>query len=148
MFQIILEAVFVGVYTCLVFMLVNLLGKHLNFNKTSNNIELCLTGFLKHMLAFFLGLHTYYCNKGYACRPTIKGNKWEWESISDNLFGESVLEAIAFLIVGNLLIIIFKSKPASKLAIYFCIGFLLHLGAEIVYLHKWFCLHKCVKNIL
>jgi hypothetical protein len=134
MLQVFLEAVLVGVYTCIVFTIVKC------FNLKNNNIELCIIGFLKHLLGFVLGLHSYYCNKGFACLNKKHKNEI-WESASVNLFGESILEAIAFLLAGNIIRIFFQ----SKMILYFFIGFSLHLGAEIVYLHEWFCLNKCKK---
>ena len=55
-----IEAILIGIYTSIIYMLVKPF--------IENTLLLFfIIGFFKHFFAYFIGLHTYYCNNGYAC---------------------------------------------------------------------------------
>ena len=56
----IIESIFVGIYTCFMYLL---------FSPFIKNFYLLLLvcGFFKHFLGSSFGIHTWYCNNGEAC---------------------------------------------------------------------------------
>lgn len=126
----ILESLFVGLY-CLI--LYNIL-KNIKIN---TNYFLFIFGFLKHYLSYYFGIHDYYCNNGYAC----KNNKSLKKSNTKYLLFDSILEGILFIIVGNYIINYFKNKNLG----FFVMGVLLHLFAELFFVHTYFCKNRCIK---
>jgi hypothetical protein len=131
----IIEAIFVGVYTCLIYLIFSSFIK--NFY-----ITLLVVGFLKHLLGHFLGIHTLYCNNGEACIKVLNQND-KYISKGYNLIILSVDESILFLILG----LIFKPFfPINKLYLYFAIGAVLHILSENFLIHNIFCKHNCDKK--
>jgi hypothetical protein len=127
-----IEAIAVGIYTCLVYLIFSLFSK--NFY-----VLLLVVGFFKHFLGHFLGLHTLYCNIGNACVKVLnQGTK----NISNdsNLFIMSVGESIMFLILG---IILRPFFPNNIIFLFFAIGAILHIIAENFLIHNIFCKHNC-----
>lgn len=125
------EAVLVGFYSCFIYFLVSGL-------KYSFVYLLFLTGFLKHMLGYYIGIHSYYCENGYACKKVRRcGNR----SLYSTLLFESVLEGIVFVILGYL----FMGVVRDKLCNVFLIGVFLHVVCEICGLHDYFCRERCGK---
>lgn len=150
--NIFLEAVFVGVYCVVLFLLITA-GGLLGGGGGLTLGFLFWLGFLKHFLGYWLGLHSLYCKYGAACNPNIlrETNVWMTHKMTsimqrlmkDNisfyvwLLVECVLEGIAFVLVGSVLMMwIFK----RRLVVVFMIGFILHLLAEVLGLHSLFCL--------
>jgi len=117
--HLIAESIFVGIYCVFLFTILSYAKIH------TVSLFFFILGFFKHFLGFFLGLQSVYCN----C--TILPNY----SI---LFGESILEGFAFLILYQIFHRLFP-----KIWVAFTIGFILHILAEIFGLHKWFCEKSC-----
>jgi hypothetical protein len=129
------ESIFVGIYCVILYLLFS------NFIK-SFYISLVIIGFLKHLLSYYIGLHTFYCNYGNAC----KKHKEKYISIHNNIIIDSFKESILFLIVGGILKILFKKIKNDKIRniiIYFLIGIMLHIFFELYGLHKFFCKNNC-----
>ena len=65
----IIEAILVGSYTCLIYMI---------FSRFIKNFFLLLlvVGFFKHLLASSLELHTWYCNNGEACLKVLSQDQY------------------------------------------------------------------------
>jgi hypothetical protein len=130
----IFEALFVGLYSAILFNILFLFIK-------SEYILLFTLGFLKHFLSYYVGIQTFFCNHGYACKK-LSNNNTTYIATNNNLFIESLLEGLWFLIVGSIVFkFIGKVKP---FIVMFFIGFFTHLLAEKMDIHKYFCKHNCV----
>jgi len=117
--DLIAQSIFVGIYCVFLFTI-------LSYAKIQTvSLFFFILGFFKHFLGFFLGLHAVYCNCSILPNYSI-------------LFGESILEGFAFLILYH---IFYRLIP--KIWVAFTIGFILHILAEIFGLHKWFCEKSC-----
>ena len=116
--DLIAQSIFVGIYCVFLFTI-------LSYAKLESSYLFFVLGFFKHFLGFFLGLHAVFCNCSILPNYAI-------------LFGESILEGVAFLILYHIFHRLF-----SKIWIAFTIGFILHILAEIFKLHKWFCEKSC-----
>lgn len=120
------ESLFVGVYVCVISFFVSYV--------VSSNFTLLLfvVGFLKHFLGYYLKIQDYYC------ASCVKGsNSYTTKQI---LFGESIFEGVVFIIMGLLL----KVFIENRVVLMFLLGFLLHIVAEFVGVHKYFCKNRCV----
>jgi len=126
----IFEAILVGIYTCVIYLIVSQFIQ--NFY-----IMLLVVGFFKHFLGYILGIHTWYCNNGEAC---IRHDKI-YSASTEHLIRDSIIEAIAFLILG----LIFR-PIIGNIYLFFVIGILLHILAEKISIHKHFCVNYCYKE--
>jgi len=124
--KLLFESLFVGVYTCVISFFVSFL--------VSSNFVLLLfvVGFLKHFLGYYLKIQDYYC------ATCVKGSKSH--TTKQILFGESILEGGVFIILGLLLKVFIENRTVLM----FLLGFLLHMIAEFVGVHKYFCKNRCV----
>ncbi len=124
--KLLFESLFVGVYTCIISFFVSFV--------VSSNFTLLLfvVGFLKHFLGYYLKIQDYYC------ASCVKGSKSY--TTKQILFGESILEGGLFIIVGLLL----KVFIENRWILIFLLGFLLHIIAEFVGVHKYYCKNRCV----
>lgn len=126
MIRVLYESLFVGLYSCIVFYGSSIFLKN-------KNILLFVTGFFKHFLGYFFGIHSYYCKTG--CRS----NKYKDVKIDIlEIIGQSILEGLLFLFLGNLIHI-------DYLGI-FTIGVALHLVFEVCGIHKFFCKQYCLSS--
>ena len=116
--DLIAQSIFVGIYCVFLFTI-------LSYAKLESSYLFFVLGFFKHFLGFFLGLHAVFCNCSILPNYAI-------------LFGESILEGVAFLILYQIFHRLF-----SKIWVAFTIGFIAHILAEIFGLHKWFCEKRC-----
>lgn len=78
-------------------------------------------GFIKHFMSGLLGLHTWYCEYkfGKKCKVNIY-----------KLILESLLEGIMFVVMYNYINVQYS---------FFWIGFILHIVADVLGIHKIFC---------
>ena len=117
----IVEAFIIGCYSLLLSLPLKTLIK-------DNNMLFFLTGFLKHFLGRFIGIHSLYC----------KMHKLEINKINFvTLLEESILEGFLYLIAGN---IIFKYFNVGS---FFIIGFILHIVFEMLGIHRSFLQNTC-----
>ena len=123
--KVLLESLFIGVYVCVIFFVVS-------YVFYSNLTLLFIVWFLKHFIGYYLKIQDYYCN---SCINNSKSQV----SMRD-LFIESILEGGVFVIFGSLLKIFIK----NQFLLMFLLGFLLHIVAEFVGVHKYFCKNRCV----
>jgi len=93
--------------------------------------NLFVLGFLKHFLGYYIGIHDLYC------KSKIPGTV-AYERLS-TLILESILEGIAFMAVGKLLLY----SKIDTLSTMFLIPFILHVVAETTGIHKLFLDNKC-----
>ena len=129
----ILEALFVGIYSAVLFRILFFLIK--------NEYSLLFTlGFFKHFLSYYVGIQSFFCNHGYACKILSHSDNI-YIATDNNLFIESFLEGLWFLTVGTLIFnSIGKVKP---FIVMFVIGFFTHLLSEKMKIHKYFCKYNC-----
>lgn len=129
----IIESIFVGVYTCFIYLL---------FSPFIKNFYLLLLvcGFFKHFLGSSFGLWTWYCNNGETCLKVLSQDQY-YEANTLNLIRESIYEAILFLIVGTILSFIIK----KRIYLFLIMGVILHIVGEYTGIHKKFCMDTCDK---
>ncbi len=131
----IIESIVVGIYCVIIYFVVSIFLTNAFIN------AVFITGFLKHFLAYYLGLHSWYCNNGYAC---ININKNENKIAMNNyILIESIGEGILFLLVA----IVLNSALTNKYLIMFLIGFILHITFELIGIHKYFCSVRCAAKV-
>jgi hypothetical protein len=130
----IIESIFVGIYSAILYLF---FSRFITPSYKNLYFLLIIVGFSKHLVGSFLNIHTMYCNNGEACVKTLNQDT-TYIASKTNLFRDSVLEAIAYLFLGFILQSIVKN-----MYLFFIIGFLLHLLAEIFLIHTYFCKTYC-----
>jgi hypothetical protein len=124
MYIIISEAIFVGIYTIFISMILS------KFNIDN----LFIIGFIKHFTGGFF-IHKKYC--------LYKNSYCKYKNpLLSQLIIESIGEGILFIIVKNLLNY-FNFSSSNQL---FFIGVFLHLIFELLNLHQLFCMNRCKNN--
>ena len=133
--NIIIEAVFVGIYTLVLYCLLSIFIK-------KPILLFFVLGFTKHFIGDFVQLHTFYCNYGYACSYYFGKNNI-LHRISERkevvILIESILEGILFILICLLVFFFFHRKWYW----FFIIGFLIHLSFEKLGIHSLFCKYQC-----
>jgi hypothetical protein len=132
--NLIIEALFVGLYSAVLF-------KILFFLIKNEYILLFTLGFLKHFLSYYLRIQTFYCNHGYACKK-LSHSDTTYIATNTTLFIESLLEGLWFLTAGSIVFKLVDGK-LKPFIVMFLIGFFTHLLAEKMEIHKYFCRHNC-----
>lgn len=129
----IIESLFVGLYTCIIYLIVVPFIKNLY-------ILLLVVGFFKHLLGYFFKIHTWYCNNGATCLKILNIN-YSYKATPTYLIRDSMYDAIMFLIIGSILL-----TKINNITLFFTIGVLLHIISEHLFVHKYFCETSCVKK--
>ena len=85
--KILSESFFIGLYSCILFFLLQL---------QISNVYLLLFafGFLKHFLAFYTGIHKYYCNSGHSCKTLFTDSR---VASFSPIFLQSIVEGLFYL---------------------------------------------------
>lgn len=131
------ESVVVGLYTVSVFFA-------LKPYVLDNRVLWFLTGFLKHLIGWAIGLQTYYCKFGNACQRYVSGKNTKRKfSFPGQILLESIGEGLLFVAFLTLLFRIFKQ---NKYVTLFATGFLLHMVFELSGVHHKYCLDGCTRN--
>ena len=125
----IIESVLVGLYCVTIYLIISPFF-------TNTYMQLFVTGFIKHYAGYYIGIHNWYCNNGYACKKQEKTNK---VSSNKELTKDSILEGLLFLLVG----IAIKQFIKNNIYMYFVIGCSLHIIFELLNIHKYYCIHYC-----
>lgn len=129
------ESLFVGIYVAILHeILVNFIDNYF--------LLLFVLGFLKHYLGYELSFHTFFCKYGYACQRVLDSQNAVSRIDMKNLLLECFIEGCAFIILGYFLLLLTK----DTLLIAFCIGIIMHNGAEMFGIHKNFC-RRCVPDL-
>ena len=123
--QILLESLFVGIYSMLLSIIVIQL---FNFPLVLN---IFIIGFLKHYISGIIGLQQYYCS----C------DKFDL----DYLILESIGEGFLFLITYFILSKLVGQKGYTT---FFMIGILLHITFQQLNVHSLFCKTHCKTDIV
>ena len=136
----IFEAIFVGIYSCVIAII-------LSFVVHNYYYLFFLTGFIKHVGGYYLNIHTYYCNHGDACTRTHSVASSNNILIAKNnprqLIFESIIEGIAYVVGGFICSYLISNMYVSV----FIIGIAMHILAELLGIHRFFCKNRCVKLI-
>jgi hypothetical protein len=128
--QLVGEALFVGTYCLAIFAFLKQIAQ------PAGALFWFALGFIKHFLGYVAGLHTYYCQYGSACCG-MKGGVAKADS--RYLLLDSIVEGLAFIFIGYLI-----TKTGYRYAAIFVAGALIHLLAELLQVHKFFCQHRCL----
>lgn len=131
------EAIFVGIYTLIIYFL-------LSFFIKNPSLLFFFVGFTKHFSGDFIQLHTFYCNYGYACRYYFgKDNILHYFSDKKEvvILIESILEGFVFLFLGLLLFSFLCFE--RKWYWFFLFGYFLHIFFEKIGIHQLFCKYRC-----
>ena len=121
------ESLFVGLYSCILYLLIPI---------NDAKLALIVVGFLKHYLGNWLGIQDYYCNNGYSCKSQLPS---KYAVTHSGLILESIAEGGLFLLLGKLLMMVNKNMIVT----YFLIGVLLHLSFEFSGAHQKACAYRC-----
>jgi hypothetical protein len=127
----VIESLLVGIYTAIIYFIISPFIKNIY-------ALLLVVGFLKHLLGYFLNIHTWYCNNGDACLN--KDNNNNYTAIRLHLIRDSLYDAVMFLIIGSVLL-----TKINNIVLFFTIGVLLHIISEHLLVHKYFCNNTCKK---
>jgi len=123
----IIESILVGVYSVFIYLLFS------RFIYKNLYVLLLVVGFFKHFLGSSLGLHDWYCR---AC--TKDNNK---EANTTYLIRDSIYEALMYLCLGFIL-----QGILTNMTLFFAIGVILHILAEKLLIHRYFCRRYCTKE--
>lgn len=127
----VLEALFVGLYTAILYLA---LQQVLPIKNAF--LFLFVVGFLKHLLGNVLQIHQYYCKHGAACAKVKPIGPFD---PTTQLIAESVAEGALF---GSFSYTGLSVSPIRM----FEVGFLLHIAAEWLGFHAYFCRYRCSAN--
>ena len=117
------EQLFVGVYITLLYSLVSMLGYPLY-------PTLFVTGFFKHLLGYYSGIHEWYCKLNGRTLLSFPP-----------LISDSVFEGLIFFVLYGFVL---SSLGVSSPAIPYILAFTVHIVAEVIGFHTFFLQHKCV----
>jgi hypothetical protein len=108
---------------------------------------------MKHLLGYYFGLHTYYCNNGEACllennknnTNNNNNNKIKYKANTNELLIASFGESFIFVLFGFGLSFILTNldKRVNRYILFFLLGFILHVESEYLGIHKIFCINNC-----
>lgn len=139
------ESIFVGFYILLLYGILGFIFTRFKLGNMESLLFFIL-GFVKHLLGYLLGIHTYYCNYGYKCLG--EGTR---VATSKNLIVESFIEGIYFICFGIILsriVIDNNVKSYNKTIIMggsiFVFGVGTHILAELLGIHTYFCKNNCI----
>ena len=121
--NLIIEAIFIGFYTSVLSLFL--------YSKINIYINLFCLGFFKHLLGYYTGLHKYYC---------INNGK-NTNLISNIIFKNSIYEGLCFIILGIIIIRLFKLNLFISM---FLTGFSFHIITDYIKLHQIFIQYRCI----
>lgn len=130
--NLLLEAIFVGIYSCILYIGLSYFISNLFYT-------LLITGFIKHFLGYYLRIQSAYCK--IHVDPTAF-------AIPYQLILLSFMEAGLYLIVGTSIHRLVSIHTFfNKCGLFFGIGFLLHFFAKQVGIHDFFLQNVCKRHI-
>lgn len=136
----IFESILVGIYSGVIAII-------LSFILHNYYYILFLTGFIKHVGGYILNIHTYYCNHGDACIRThsvaSRNNILIAKNNPRQLIFESIIEGIAYVIGGFICSFLISNMYISV----FIVGIAMHILAEFLGIHRFFCKNRCIIKI-
>lgn len=134
-----IESIFVGAYSAfLYFPLYALFSRHLRVPWI-----FFMAGVLKHFVGYLSGIHTYYCNKGEACKRAHPDQE-QYVSKNGWIFYESLGEGLLYGMISYFFYDRISANLDIQLVFIFCIGFFLHIIMEHIGAHTFFCKERCI----
>ena len=130
----IIESLLVGVYSVFIYLFFS------RFIYKNLYVLLLVVGFFKHFFGSSLGLHTWYCNNGSACIKDNNNNNNNKEANTVYLLRDSIYESLLYLLFGFIL-----QGILTNSYLFFAIGVILHILAEKLLVHRYFCEKSCTK---
>jgi hypothetical protein len=121
--NLIIEALFIGLYSAFLSLFI--------FSNINIYIYLFIIGFFKHLIGYYIGFHHYYCTNNNK-KSVLKSNI---------IYMDSIKEGFGFIIIGIIVIRLFNLNLFISL---FITGFLFHIIAEYIHLHKYFINYRCI----
>jgi hypothetical protein len=118
------ESIFIGIYSLVLYALLKILIINVPYA-----FVLFILGVAKHFLGYFGGLQTYYCQ--------VYNNDQSVAMVPSTL--DLIIEGLLYVFFGMSLLYIVK----NKYIIAFLTGVVIHLGFEILGLHKYFLRTHC-----
>jgi hypothetical protein len=95
---------------------------------------LFVTGFFKHLLGYYSGIHEWYCKLNGRTLLSFPP-----------LISDSVFEGLIFFVLYGFVLSMLGVSPS---AIPYVLAFTVHIVAEVVGFHKKFILYRCgYKNV-
>lgn len=124
MVNLLLETLFIGVYSLVLFSILFLVIKKPFY------LVLFILGIMKHALGYFTGLQTFYCQSylgpnEIAVSPTLS---------------DVFIEGVLYIAIGSLLYRFIK----NPYIVVFLTGVGLHLGFEVLGIHSFFLRTRCI----
>jgi hypothetical protein len=130
----IFESIIVGIYSVILYFI-------LSQWITNKYVLLFFTGICKHLFGYYLYIHDYYCNYGYACKKITRENKkYSSKSSVFIIMNESIIEGLLYLSIGSFFSLFILD---NMFICVFIIGVLLHIMSELFHVHTFFCKYKC-----
>ena len=126
------ESFFIGLYSCILFFLLQL---------QISNVYLLLFafGFLKHFLAFYTGIHKYYCNSGHSCKTLFTDSR---VASFSPIFLQSIVEGLFYLTS----VFVLPGSLNSRLVYIFVMTIISHIVSDKLGIYKYYCLKNCVQK--
>lgn len=126
------ESIIVGCYLTLIFVVFSFFIENLY-------IALFLSGFVKHFLGFYIGLHDYFCRYGDACQLEQREQSFFAKRNTEKLLVTSFIEGCIVLGLSYVLCL----YVPTPIFVVFLVGVLMHLFAEYLMIHRDFCINEC-----
>ena len=105
---VIYEALFVGFYCLALYTIITFIPHRL-----SEYTVWFIMGFIKHFVAYLIGIHDYYCKYGQACHASHASNV-SHTNINQNynqyIIIDSIFEGLLFIVIAYVWISWFKNK--------------------------------------
>ena len=120
------ESIFIGLYSLVLY---TILTSILTINYPFAYV-LFILGVAKHLLGYFGGLQSYYCQ--------VYTNEQSVASVPTGL--DLVIEGVLYVLIG---LTFFLYIVKNKYIIAFLTGVVIHLGFEFLGLHKYFLRTRC-----
>lgn len=143
--RVVVESLFIGLFSAILFRI-------LFFFIRNKYILLFTLGFTKHILSYYLGIQTYYCNNGNACNKILDKNK-TYVASGTYLLGESIIQGAWFLVASLFIFYVIhllrifrfiKNEITVPTLIVFIVGVLTHIISDKLQLQTYFCKHNCI----
>ena len=104
-------------------------------------------GFEKHVIGYYSGWETAYCNHGDQCShillPKTENTYFlgaeKYISLATNIWAEAFGEGLVFVLIGIPVVLLIPNGYIAA----FAIGIIAHILAELVGIHAYFCKYNC-----
>jgi hypothetical protein len=122
-----LESIFIGIFSAIIYCTLKLFYVLFVF---PNWLILFILGILKHFFGYYLGIQNIFCSIN--CKKS--------KSIVP-IFIDYLLEGVYFVIIGEIISNYFNFSAIISV---FLSGVFINILAELLGIHKYYCLHNCI----